>query len=370
MPDVSEFEARLGASLRELVADEEPSPSLGPPVESLVRRLSVRSPRRNWVPLVAAAVLVAAVPIVLVASQRSGDQRVAAGPASSVPSLGVPSTRPPRDVRVMAANASQTAGLASRTLAFLSEQGYATVDPVDALQLLGTSSVHFRPGFEAEAQAVAGLLRFPGSSVDPSAAPVADNRGADIVVVLGQDYATRDAEPPTTILRPGPSPTTTAPGTDTPAGRLQGSPLRPDGFGPVFIGVPLDNARRFFGDGASTSHPPPCSYLVYPNAGAVALLTASTGDRIDLVTLTGGTWVTDAGVGIGSSVADLTRAYGALELHSRISSINGVPASDGQLLFYLPAAQPAYAISFEVERGVVVAMRGGSRERVVAGGQC
>jgi hypothetical protein len=370
MPDVSEFEARLGTSLRELVADEEPSSRWGPTVEARVRRLSVRPHRRNWVPLVAAAVLVAALPIVVVAFQRSGDQRVTAGPASSAPSLGVPSTRPPRDVRVMAANASQTAGLAARTLAFLSEQGYASVDPVDTLQTLGTSSIHFGPGFEAEAQAVARLLRFPGSSVDASAAPVADTRGADIVVVLGQDYATRAAESPTTLLRPGPSPTTTAPGTDTPVGRLQASPLRPDGFGPAFIGMPLENARRFFSDGVSTSHPPPCPHLVYPDAGGVALITASTGDRIDLVTLTGGKWFTDAGVGIGSSVADLTRAYGNLELHGRISSVNGVPASDGQLLFYLPAAQPAYAISFEVERGVVVAMRGGSRERVVAGGQC
>lgn len=137
--------------------------------------------------------------------------------------------------------------------------------------------------------------------------------------------------------------------------------------------MPLDTARRFFGDGAGTSHPPSCSFLVYPNAGAVALITASSGDRIDLVTLTGGRWVTDAGVGIGSSIADLTRAYGNLEIHARASSVNGVPAaSDGQIFFYLPTEPrlSTYAISFEVERGVVVAMRGGTRERVLALGGC
>lgn len=77
-----------------------------------------------------------------------------------------------------------------------------------------------------------------------------------------------------------------------------------------------------------------------------------------------------AGVRIGSSVAALTSAYGELGLHSRSSSVNGVPTASGETLFYLPPQQPEYAMAFDVEQGVVVGIRAGARERVTAAGQC
>ena len=66
----------------------------------------------------------------------------------------------------------------------------------------------------------------------------------------------------------------------------------------------------------------PCPYVAYTDSSATVLFTASSGSGIDMVTLTGGRFLTDRTVGIGSPVADVIRAYGE-ELHGRLSSING-----------------------------------------------
>jgi len=347
MPEV-EFEARIRQAMRSLVAGEEPAPDLRARVEAATRRPGAAWRKSRWVRVALAAALVAAAPVAVVALRQSGgEQRLSAGPGSP--------TTPPPGVRVLAANATQIAGLASRTAAFLQSQGYVAEGPTDAFELRATSSVHFRRGSEAEARAVARLLGVPESAVEASPAPVPGTRGADIVVVLGADFATLQ-----------PLPTTTAP--DSPARRLQSSVLRPDGFGPLFVGMTIEDARGIFGAGDPSSDPPPCPHLVYAEGGEVVAFTALTGP-IDLIAVRGGTFRTDAGIGIGSSVPELTRAYPGI--HARVSSVNGIP-SERQTFGYLPTEPrlAAYAIAFEVERGTVVAMRAGVRERVVAGGRC
>ncbi|HVM14687.1 MAG TPA: LytR C-terminal domain-containing protein [Egibacteraceae bacterium] len=284
--------------------------------------------------------------------------QAAPGPATGVERSG----RGPGEVRVLAADATQTAGLARRTLEFLRGEGYATLDPVDAVRLASSSFVHFRSGFEPEARTLARLLTIDEASLDPSPAPVADTRDADVVLVLGQDFVNRTL--PTESL-----PTTTAP--DTPLRRLQSSAIRPDGFGPMFVGMPLEDARRLYGEGQRMEDPPPCSYLAYRDGSATVVLTGSNGDRFDLVTVTGGVFMTDvAGVRIGSSVTDLGRAYGERDLHGRVASVNGVPSPDVRTLVYLPPTQPSYAVAFELHQGIVVAIRAGSRDRVVAAAPC
>jgi len=284
-----------------------------------------------------------------------------AGPGPAPATSVVASAREPGNVRVLAANASQTAGLAGRTLELLRSKGYATIAAVDAVRPSSASALHFRPGFDAEARVLARLLGIPAASVDPSPAPVADTRDADVVAVLGEDFANgiRTAQSPSTTAAP-----------DTPLRRLQSSAIRPDGFGPMFVGMALENAIRLYGNGERVGDAPPCPHLAYTDGQASVRLTASSGDQFDLVTVRGGSFLTDAaGVGIGSSVADLTRAFGEVDLHSRVSSINGVP-NGLQTLVYLPPAQPAYAMAFEVQQGVVVAIRAGARDRVTGTGPC
>lgn len=276
------------------------------------------------------------------------------GTASETPA------RAPGSVRVLVANGTATAGLAGRTRAPLLAAGYDAQRVTDALRPSSTSAVHFRPGFAADARAVADVLGIPETSIDPSPPLVADPSDADVVVVLGEDFVNASVSSPT-------APTTTAP--DTPAQRLQASAIRLDGFGPMFVGMPLDNAVRLYGQGGRIGQPPPCSYLAYTDGGATVLLTASSGDRFDLVTVRGGTFMTDSVIRIGSSLADLTRTYGEVDLHGRMSSINGQPSSSGQMV-YLPSSQPAYAIAFELQQGIVVAIRAGSRDRVTAAEPC
>lgn len=156
-------------------------------------------------------------------------------------------------------------------------------------------------------------------------------------------------------------------------GRLDGSAVvRLDGVGPVRVGMTIDEARRVVGDGGNSTHPPSCSSLVYSVGGSLVLLTASGGEQVDAVSVSGGDLKTDAGVGIGSTVEDLGRAYGALNIHARVASVNGLPTTPASRYIYLPTdpALSAYAIAFDVEGGIVRSLRSGLRARVLADQVC
>ena len=159
----------------------------------------------------------------------------------------------------------------------------------------------------------------------------------------------------------------------TQPGRLDTSAVvRLDGVGPVRVGMTIDEARRVAGDGGKSIFPPPCPSLGYSVGGSLVLLTASGGEQVDAVSVSGGDLKTDAGVGIGSTVEDLGRAYGALNIHARVASVNGLPTTSASRYIYQPTdpALSAYAIAFDVEGGIVRSLRSGLRSRVLADQAC
>ena len=153
-----------------------------------------------------AILLVAALVLGIVLLQQFDSARVPfsqpvdvkTGPTTTVrrlPSVSVlpPTTsravRPPDQVKVLPANGTGTSGLGGRTGTFLQNNGYNALSPMDATRNLDTSLVLYKADFEPEARAVVQLLGLPASAAKPldDTAPVADTRGADIVVVAGAD---------------------------------------------------------------------------------------------------------------------------------------------------------------------------------------
>ncbi len=202
---MGEFESALGERLRGLVSTAEPSNGLRDGVQAQLRRSDDVGRRGNGaraMAAVAAAVVVVASAFVVRQVSDSG-QRVAAGtsPAASSPgpAPGADGSRHPSTIRVMTANATATAGLATVTLQLLESAGYVGTGAIDAFAPSETSRVHFAPGYAAEARAVARLVGLSESAVDPTEAPVARPTSADLVVLIGQDLVgIGPAGPPTT----------------------------------------------------------------------------------------------------------------------------------------------------------------------------
>lgn len=93
--------------------------------------------------------------------------------------------RPPGEVTVVVLNAEGTAGLAGDTSEMLAELGYQMGPADDFGELIETSRVVHAPDFGAEAFVIA--EEFPDAEVSEDAA-VAEQWGADVVVVLGSSY--------------------------------------------------------------------------------------------------------------------------------------------------------------------------------------
>jgi LytR cell envelope-related transcriptional attenuator len=98
-----------------------------------------------------------------------------------------PRTRAPGEIKVAAINGSGVTGAAARLSARLESDGYVVGEPTSR-RVQETSSVLHRPGFDAEALALASSLGLDPSVLEPTEAPPA---GADLVVVVGQDLAPR-----------------------------------------------------------------------------------------------------------------------------------------------------------------------------------
>jgi LytR cell envelope-related transcriptional attenuator len=116
-------------------------------------------------------------------------------------------TRPPGEVPTIVLNDSGIAGAAGTYSDALLAVGYQLTNPdganADAEGNAATTLVHFAPGFEAEAAAVAAAIGAP--DLVPSALPTTPPgpiAGASVVVVLGTDLA-------------GVTPTTAAPADTT-----------------------------------------------------------------------------------------------------------------------------------------------------------
>lgn len=103
-------------------------------------------------------------------------------------------TRPPAQVEVLVANATDTAGLAGNISTQLAGIGYSILEPTNATVAPsdGLTDVYFAPGFEAEAIVVAAELQLPASQVSalPATAPIdADLAGVEVLVILAADKA-------------------------------------------------------------------------------------------------------------------------------------------------------------------------------------
>ena len=164
-------------------------------------------------------------------------------------------------------------------------------------------------------------------------------------------------------------PVASTPPISAPTGRF--GILRSDGIGPVRVGMTIDEAKQLDGEDGTVSLLAPCPSLTYHDAGAVVTMTASHG-AIDAISISGGSARTELGVGVGSSVADLTRAYGSLAVHAQGSSVNGTPVPPSTRYFYYPSdpAISTTAMAFSVDTGVVGSIRLGLRQAVVADNPC
>jgi hypothetical protein len=109
-----------------------------------------------------------------------------------VPTTAPRAARAPAEVKVLPANGSGVAGLGGRVADRLKARGYTnTLAATNTTRDVSASSVEFNRDFEPEARAVAEALGLPPTVVKAlDSPPVADTRGADVVVLIGPDLNT------------------------------------------------------------------------------------------------------------------------------------------------------------------------------------
>jgi hypothetical protein len=114
-------------------------------------------------------------------------------------------TVPPASIHVLVANATEVNGVAGAVTTFLASKGFATLTATNALLKVTASEVFTVGGATADVAPVVAALGLPASSVEPaaSAAPVASTAGANVVIIVGPDLATRFAPGATTTAPPG-----------------------------------------------------------------------------------------------------------------------------------------------------------------------
>lgn len=109
-----------------------------------------------------------------------------------------PSTTPPAQLQIIAANGSGVGGRAGATSTLLNGLGYPNVQAVDGTTT-ATTQVYYLEGFVEDANAVAANLGLPAERVVPMPATVpldgAELGNATIIVLLGPDFD--PANPPT-----------------------------------------------------------------------------------------------------------------------------------------------------------------------------
>ena len=122
--------------------------------------------------------------------------------------------RAPKDVKVLTANGTTTKGAGGRVKDKLLAQGYNALAATDTTSPAQGSFVYYAAGYEREAAAVAQVLTLAASTVQalPATPPVADLKGANVLVVVGPDLAAANPAPSTTstTAKPAGSTTTTA----------------------------------------------------------------------------------------------------------------------------------------------------------------
>jgi hypothetical protein len=137
-------------------------------------------------------------------------------PTTLTPTTAPPlttTTRPAAAVKVMVANGTTTNGIASTAQRLIAQAGYNALGPADgtaaAKAARRNTIVYYAPGFDTEARRIAALLGMtPAPPVAPlptTALPVTDLKGANVLVLVGPDYAAKHGGPTTA----GPTTSTT-----------------------------------------------------------------------------------------------------------------------------------------------------------------
>lgn len=122
--------------------------------------------------------------------------------------------RTPADVKIIAANGTDVKGVAKRATDQLKAAGYNVLSPTDASAKAQSSAIYYAGDFVREAEVVAVGLGLPPTAVQPlpTPPPLADARGANLVLVVGPELAAQlaaSATPSTTAAGAGTSATTT-----------------------------------------------------------------------------------------------------------------------------------------------------------------
>lgn len=136
-------------------------------------------------------------------TRPSGDTTttvVGGGTGSTLPpidgtstTLGTGTTTPPADVAIIVLNGTpdRVPGIASEFGGKAESVGYTLLEPTNANTPTDTTTIYAAPGFEADAQALKGVMELPNAAIStkPDEPLGVGDDLADIVVVLGGDYA-------------------------------------------------------------------------------------------------------------------------------------------------------------------------------------
>jgi LytR cell envelope-related transcriptional attenuator len=104
-------------------------------------------------------------------------------------------------IHVLVANATTVNGVAGSVTTFLGTKGFSTLTATNALTRLAASEIYYTAtGSAADADEVASALGLAPAVVQAATAtpPVASTTGASVIVIAGQDLATRFAPATTT----------------------------------------------------------------------------------------------------------------------------------------------------------------------------
>ncbi|MGH9152244.1 MAG: LytR C-terminal domain-containing protein [Acidimicrobiales bacterium] len=145
-----------------------------------------------------------------VATGASGDDEDGSAGATTTTlpptTLATVPPRPPAEVKVLSTNGTAVKGVAGRARDILQEQGYNVLAPTDAQRATASNVFFTSAEFEREAHAVASALGLPPTAVAPYPAsppvPVADAKGANVVLVVGPELAQQLSTTTTTAAAP------------------------------------------------------------------------------------------------------------------------------------------------------------------------
>lgn len=117
----------------------------------------------------------------------------------------------PAEVKLIAGNGTDVKGVARKATDELKAAGYNVLSPVDAPKV-PVSAVYYVGEYSREAAAVAAQLGLPATTVAPvpTPPPLADSRGANVVLIVGPELAQRYASTTTTTKAAASTTTTRA----------------------------------------------------------------------------------------------------------------------------------------------------------------